>query len=1022
MNMAKLLVRYRYWFLGITLAIAVVCGFLAFRVNINADMTKYLPDDSNMRAGLQVLSEEFGDMAAQNGADVRVLCEDLSDDEKVEFSQKMRNIPEVTSVTVQENGSRTLYELGVAGSVDQVAMGKEIANTDKKIVTVETSQDAATADGPMLLGALVLLLIILFAMCQSWLEPVLFLASTGIAVLLNIGTNALLPSVSATTNSIVAILQLILSMDYSIILINRFRQERVSTEDSIAAMKEALKRASSSILSSAFTTIVGLMMLLFMKLKIGADLGIVLSKGVLCSLICNFTILPSLILLFEKGIDKSRKKVLQFPTTKMANFSMRFRIPLAILFIVIFVGSYFLHNKTDISFLKTTDSKIEKYFPKKNPVVLVYDNADESKIVSLMDSMMKCDGVEMVLSYPSLLLREYTAPQMVEAIKDMSNMMSHMDTTNMPSIKSDMLSDDVLKVVYYAAHNNGDEITMSFKEMTDFILAQANDPNSLIAKAMDDDFKSKLNMLKEFSSETTPVKSIPDESEINQPIVTPSSSERLPEITTTKPNDESVIKDITTETLSVPSKSPYADTTMIRKPMNYTEMANFLTIDPSQTKMIYKIAGRTSSTMTPHQFIHFVTEDILKRRMLAAMIKSSQEVALRAVQHTMDSALAAANNVTTPIINTVSPNAVGSNQNTVVFPATATDTTQTVAETSVHKPTQTQHKIHQSNSTLSALDNLMNPNIKFNAQQMSKNLALLGENIPEGLINLLYLYYGGNQSYNDSWTMSLESMVNYLIDSVMTDPRFESFIDDDMRSGFGKMQEALIAGIGNMKSKDHGIAVIITNLPAESEGTYSFIDHYSKLCSNALQNQYYSIGESVMLSEMKAGFNHELWLVTILTILAIFVIVAISFRSLLIAAILVSTVMSGVFVNVCVSGLLGGSILYLAYLIVQSILMGAAIDYGILFANYYREKRETLNIAEAILESYKGTIHTILTSGLILILVPAAMSFLVSDQSVADIVRSIGVGALATEIIILFILPGLLAACDKIIVKKKNKN
>ena len=158
---------------------------------------------------------------------------------------------------------------------------------------------------------------------------------------------------------------------------------------------------------------------------------------------------------------------------------------------------------------------------------------------------------------------------------------------------------------------------------------------------------------------------------------------------------------------------------------------------------------------------------------------------------------------------------------------------------------------------------------------------------------------------------------------------------------------------------------------------------------------------------------------TLLTIAAIFLIVFFTFRSLLVALLLVATVMTGVFVDVSVSAIGGSSLLYLAYLIVQSILMGAAIDYGILFANYYREKRTTLDIGASLKEAYRGTIHTILTSGLILILVPGAMAVLVDDPTVSSIVQAISIGALATVILVLLVLPGMLAACDRIERKRK---
>lgn len=1015
--MNKLLIQYRHWLLGLTLVLAAVCSILIFHVNINTDMTKYLPDDSNMRAGLEVMNQEFGDLSEMGRADVRVMCKGLTDEEKVDFMVTLRNMQDVNSVSEQENGKRTLYELGVSSAVDQVSLGKEISELHPKVKVVETSQDGATAEAPMLVGAVCLLLIILFAMCQSWLEPVLFLASTGIAVLLNVGTNALLPSVSVTTNSIVAILQLVLSMDYSIILINRFRQERLTSENSIQAMQNAVRKASSSIISSAFTTIVGLIMLVFMKLKIGADLGIVLSKGVLCSLICNFTVLPSLILLFEKGIDKSVKRVLTLPTDKFAHFSMKYRVLLSILFIVLFVGSFIWHNQTNIKFLNAQASKIEKYFPKKNPVVLIYDNADEAKVVNLMDSLMADKGVEMVISYPSLLLREYTAPQMVEAIADLSGVMAGMsaNTGNMPAISMDMLTDDVLKVVYYAAHQGNEELTMGFNEMADFILQQSLNPNSLIAKQMDDNLKTKLNMLNDLRSmgglASSDVKTPKEEPKHQETKI----HEKVPEIELTPAAVESpVVFDPSTELASKTTSSPYADTTLIRKAMYSTEMASFLGMDSGQAKSVYKLAKRSGSTMSPLQFVHFVTEDILQRKALAVLIKDSQKKQLIAVQNTMDSALVATPTITNDAPSLVS--SVTSNKNTT--PTKVEN--QTVVKDSIHpKPKVIKPR---ANDPLTVLDEMLNGSKEYTAKQMTKNLALLGEEIPEGLVNLLYLYYGGNCDYNDSWTMSLEQMVNFVCDSVVTDPRFESFIDDNMRKELGNMQKAMLDGVGKLRAKDHSIAMIITDFATESPETYQFIDKFNRLCKDSFKQPYYAIGESVMLSEMKAGFNHEILLVTILTIAAIFLIVAITFRSALLSAILVMTVMTGVFVNVVVNGFGGGSILYLAYLIVQSILMGAAIDYGILFANYYREHRETEDREEALRKTYRNSIHTIMTSGLILILVPAIMTILVADPTVSDIVKSISIGAFATVTLILLVLPGVLVACDKIIVRKKKSN
>ena len=135
-------------------------------------------------------------------------------------------------------------------------------------------------------------------------------------------------------------------------------------------MRRALVAASPSVLSSAFTTMAGLLMLCFMKFRIGMDLGIVLAKGVLCSVLCIYTILPALVLLFHNAIWRSRKRVPVPNTDRLARFELRFRIPLALVAVVVFVASLYLHNLTTISFSTNWPTTISEVFPRKNTVVL----------------------------------------------------------------------------------------------------------------------------------------------------------------------------------------------------------------------------------------------------------------------------------------------------------------------------------------------------------------------------------------------------------------------------------------------------------------------------------------------------------------------------------------------------------------------------------------------------------------------------------------------------------------------------
>lgn len=673
-------------------------------------------------------------------------------------------------------------------------------------------------------------------------------------------------------------------------------------------------------------------------------------------------------------------------------------------------------------------------------MVLVYDNADEKKMLPLLDSISKDSGVEMVISYPTLLHRECTAPQMVETITDLSAMMGSMVPEADPTMNMDMLTDEIFKIVYFAAHNGHQELTMDFNEMADFIIAQANDPNSLLGKQLDDETRAQIGMLDEirnpFSSteeeikEIAPVPAKTVTHNSTTPTVTHTASAPTPTKThntaSNTPIQSTQVSKTPTQSSSTPQSSSYTNVTLLNTPMTSEEMASYLTMDAGQAKMAYKLAKRGGSTMAPIQFVHFLTDDIMQRKGLGSMIKGEQKSQLLALKETMDAAILAAQSKPADVQPTTPDPEEKIVENT-------DDSLAIVSQDSVQQPiiipvqlevAQQQPKIpvirvkQNPNDPIVVLDEMLSGKKEYTAKQMVHNMSLLGEEIPEALINLLYIYHASGTDYDSTWTMTLEELVTFLADSVLADPSLTSIMDSSMRKGLTEVKKNLLEGVGQLRGKEHSIAMIITDLRTESPETYSFIDHLHGVCQKSLSQPYYAIGESVMLSEMKAGFNKELLLVTLLTIAAIFLIVALTFRSLLLAAILVCTVMSGVFVNVVVNGVGGGSILYIAYLIVQSILMGAAIDYGILFANYYKKKRVNMSIIEALTDTYRCATHTILTSGSILILVPAIMTFLVDEPTISAILQSISVGSFVTVLLILFVLPGVLATCDRIVIHK----
>jgi predicted RND superfamily exporter protein len=282
--------------------------------------------------------------------------------------------------------------------------------------------------------------------------------------------------------------------------------------------------------------------------------------------------------------------------------------------------------------------------------------------------------------------------------------------------------------------------------------------------------------------------------------------------------------------------------------------------------------------------------------------------------------------------------------------------------------------------------------------------------------------YGGLNSDTDTLKMSLSGIIDFVTGPMLSDPMYSRFIDDSAKVGITSIKQSVTEGLGNLRGEKFSIATIVSGYQSESQETFDFIKGLYDDCDRTFDGDYYLIGESVMYNEMNEGFKKEMLVVTLLTILVIFIIVAITFRSFIVPVFLLLIVLSAVYVCLFVGGLGGQSMNYLAYLVTQSILMGATIDYAILFTDYYREKRVGLPIDKSLRKAYKSTIHSIMTSGLILIFCPYIMSILLTDPTISPILRSISVGALSSILLIIFVLPGLLAAFDKLVTGVHSRN
>lgn len=1269
------IIEKRNYVLTIFIILSVVCLYLSTKVHINYDLTEYLPSTSETRIGMDIMKDEFPEL---DTSALNVMFKDLSTEDKNKIKDELENIEGVSSVTYDDSDKYnkdeyTLYEITVDGADDS----KNAANVYKSVkdnykdYEVYTSGEVATRNAPVLNIAVIALaifcaMIILIIMCDSYVEPFLFLFVIGLAVFLNKGTNIIFSSVSNITTSICAILQMALSMDYSIMLMNRYTQEKEHTNNKEEAMKNALYHSFGSISSSSVTTIVGLLALVFMSFTIGRDLGIVLAKGVIFSLISIFLALPALILMFDSLIEKTQKKHFSMKLDWLGNFSFGIRHMAIFLFIIIFALSYFLKGNLQYEFTSNEQDDIARVFKENNQIALIYPSNEEDYVGAYCRSLEGTEKIDQILCYGNTINEPLKYDELKNKFSDLGQDVD--------------IDDYVLKLIYFNYYNK-QETTMTFNDLVTFIENKVY-PNAELSKEITPEIRENITKLKNFTSigalnkkrtsrEIASILGV-SKDQVDQLFIlynatNPNTKITLPELAnfinnyvlkndtykayisedqkallkeakpflsknniTTKKNSSEIanmfelskddvdklfmyyeslqdinekltinefvnftldkvytnpeyqalftdntvaslkllkvlsnkeiintkmdidglakifdlskddinsildlknvtingytpaeIKELLTKykdiieektgldvdkllakleealknaeitdeevvtlkkiasIFGIPEEkidevigliknkeiylTPYEfvnlilenkDNAILSKILdektietlnlsknimestnngtkyNYSDMAKLIGTDDAMVKQIYTLYHimNTNTMITPMEFAKFLLNH-RNDEMLKGSLDNNSLSKLTLVNTVMDSVYNNTKYSYYDMANLINASkddlkllySLYEVQNgkkvTLSLDTFVNYLLDNVVNDSKYAPMFTDDMKSQLN-TVRAIMESVKKNTKFNLTEMLALINPLADNIDKNTMDLLFIYYGSVNHYNEDWTLTVEEFVRYINDDILTDSRFDDFIDNEMRA---KVSDAKTT-IGDAKEllvgKDYNRAIFNTTLEAEGEETYNFI---SAVKDHMSGKNVYVIGDSPMALEMSKSFDGEMNLITVLTMIFIFVVVAFTFKSILIPIILVFLIQCAVYITMDTLTFAGGSVYFIALLIVQSILMGATIDYAILYTSYYLESRRTMDIKEALINSYNKSIHTILTSASILIIVTLIVGKFASHIA-AMICKTISIGTLCSMLLMLIILPSMLACADKLIIKNKKVN
>ena len=380
------------------------------------------------------MNKEY-DMSIPNA---RVMISDVSISEAIDMKQKLLDIDGVDDVTWLDDVVDTYIPLGTQDkdvvenyykdnnalftvTVDEQTR-LETVNAIRKLIGDENSMSGSAVNTAVATQAtnseikkiiLLVLPICLEILCitsHSWIEPILLLGTIGVAIILNKGTNLMFGSISFVTNAAGGVLQLAVSMDYSIFLLHRFEEMRAQGQEPKEAMINALCKSTSSILSSGLTTIIGFAALILMRFKIGPDMGIAMAKAITLSLITVFVLFPVILLYFYPLIDKTRHKYIVPDFEKFSKVVMKVMLPAVIVFFILIVPCNLAQKINSFSYgssklfrentqIGRDTKKIDSIFGKSNNLVLMVPKGDLQKETELSDKLHEIPELSSIISY-----------------------------------------------------------------------------------------------------------------------------------------------------------------------------------------------------------------------------------------------------------------------------------------------------------------------------------------------------------------------------------------------------------------------------------------------------------------------------------------------------------------------------------------------------------------------------------------------------------------------------------------------
>lgn len=443
MKFSRAVVKYRIPIVIISILLLIPSVIGIVKTRINYDILSYLPGDIDTMEGQDIMLDEFG-----KGGFSFVILEGMDDKDIVKLKEKIEQVDAVGDVLWYDTAADItipkellpddIYDVfnyedstmmavffnkstSADESLDAVAEIRKIAGEQCFVsgmtAIVEDIKELTNEEMPMyVVIAVILTSIVLAVSMDSFLIPVIFMLSLGMSILYNLGTNIFKGEISFLTQALTAVLQLAVTIDYSIFLWHSYKEQKTFyPNDNKEAMAVAISKTVASVVSSSLTTVAGFLALCFMSYTLGMDMGIVMAKGVILGVICCITVLPSLILICDKALEKTMHKDFLPNMDGISKFIVNHRAVFLILFAVLLVPSIYGQINTNV-YYNLTDSlphdlnsaiantKLsEEYNMASTHIVMCRSDMSSKEVSKMTAEMEKVDGVSFALGFDSLV-------------------------------------------------------------------------------------------------------------------------------------------------------------------------------------------------------------------------------------------------------------------------------------------------------------------------------------------------------------------------------------------------------------------------------------------------------------------------------------------------------------------------------------------------------------------------------------------------------------------------------------------